>query len=472
MSTDLVPTEIEQQLLESCRSGNEFSLQSENSAENAAAAGHAWPKGREVRGEFIAQLLTTAPGPVVNLKGAKIVGSLSLVGREVRIPTVLSHCWFENSIQLHHAQTGTVHLRGSWFPSLTAVAGTINGDLNLSEITCPGDVSLLDADISGSLYCDGARLIRDLKKLDLPVLNCNRIHVGRAVLMGKGFLAHGTVSFVDGEIDKSFEALEKCSLLGFPNAFLADRLRVGGAFMVRNEVEIGGDFRIDSAVIQGACVLTDVRIRRGMAGKPSPSTTGPERQGPSSQPAKVPDPVFSGPFLEVGDQLSFDRVHFGLVRLSAATIGAMDWRSVSLSEKEQTCADLRGAHIKAHLSISASSLFAGRMDLTACRTDRTCVIRESEFSFDGDVAIAADGMQVGDHLLLGPSLKAGSEIRFVRASIGLSCTVSANLRAKDHNALTLDEARIGSSLVLRKDTQLQGCLGRFHCEVWGQSLVG
>jgi hypothetical protein len=68
------------------------------------------------------------PGPMVNLKGTKIVGSLRFIGREVRIPTVLNHCWFDNSIQLHHAQTGTIHLLGSWFPSLNAVAGVINGD--------------------------------------------------------------------------------------------------------------------------------------------------------------------------------------------------------------------------------------------------------------------------------------------------------------------------------------------------------
>jgi hypothetical protein len=471
MSIDLVPTEVELQLLEACRQGDELSLKTNNPAENSAADGHAWTKGREVRAEFIARLLTTAPGPVVNLKGAKIVGSLNLAGHEVRIPMVLGHCWFENPIQLHHAQTRTVVLRGCCFPSLSADAAAISGDLSLSEITCSGSVSLVDADISGSLYLDSARFIRDVKKLNLPVLNCNRIHVGRAVLAGKGFLAHGMVTFIDGEIGKSFEAIEKCSLLGFPNAFVADRLRIGGALLVRKEIEIGGDFRIDSVVIQGACIFEDVRIATGVAGKPSPSTTELEPEVANSQQATVPPPVFSGTFLEVGDHLTFDRVTFGKVRLSAATVGAISWRSVSLLEKEQTCADLRGVQIKTHLSITGSSVFGGRMDLTACGVARTCAIQESEFSFDGDVAIAADGMQIGDHLQLGPALRAASEIRFIRSTIGLSCTVSANLAARDRNSLTLDEARIGSNLVLTKDTILRGCLGLQQVNIRGMLVA-
>jgi len=474
MTAALVATEIEQQLVTACEAGRELSLQSDDVLKNASSSGDSWPPSREIRAEFIVQLLANAPGPILNLKGCRITGSLNLAGREVKVPVVLSHCWFERPLMMHHAHTKGFHFMNSWFRSLVGNAWVVGGDLELSGVICTGNISLVDAIVSGTLYFDGSRLIRDIKSADQTVLNCNRIKVHKAVRLGGGFVAHGAVTFIDGEIGNSFEAFNGCALFGSPRAFQAHRLRLGGALLFSDRIELAGDMQLGGAIVHGPCLLKDVGGKRTAANNPQLLTTSSSVAEAQSGNALVQQDhglAFNGTFLQVDGNLSFDSVSLGVVRLGAATIGSLDWRTVSLSGVEQICVELTGARIKNYLAIKGSCVFKGRLVLTACHVERSCEIRESEIQTNGGVAIAADSFGVGDHLLLGPKLKVGGEIKLVRASIGLSCTISADIDSKERNALTLDEARLGSNLVLAAGTHISGSMSWQRLNVAGEMII-
>jgi hypothetical protein len=214
-------SDAEQLLLKAFPVGAWADLRTGDPRSDEPADGAGWGPERTIRAGVIASLLLgetallgeAAPGqgkvPAARLRGARVAGRLDLMGATVTHALVCEQCYFDEAPRFVEATTRTIRLAGDWLPGFnaarmrlegifslhrTAVDGalildrakisgeanlraaaiepgadgtalaadglTVDGDLDIADMTSRGLVILQGARITGSVYAAGARIIR------------------------------------------------------------------------------------------------------------------------------------------------------------------------------------------------------------------------------------------------------------------------------------------------------------------------
>jgi hypothetical protein len=230
------------------------------------STGADWAPSRTVSAQLLMELLTndTGPGPVpaLRLLGARISGTLDFEGATLIRPLVLNQCYFEEPIILREARALSLRFRGCFLPGLYAAQLETRGDVDLSGLTCYGDVDLSVAHLGGSLLCDGARLINK----GGSALNANGMRVAHTLRCGYGFLAEGVMDLTSARIDGQ-AIFNGANIAGTDGVALqADGITVGdlmactAGFLAQGEVRgvgarIGGPLDFSGAEVEGGVVI-------------------------------------------------------------------------------------------------------------------------------------------------------------------------------------------------------------------------
>lgn len=252
----------------------------------ALEAGEAWPRGLSdkqrpprgvrIRAGFLRMLaLGTDPAcPVhengIQLVGAFIEGMVDLSHCEVARPLRLVSCWLENSLILREARLLTLQLSGSRVPGIDGRGLSVTRGLNLDfGMRCDGAIFLFEADIGGSLSCEGSRISGNAQGY---AILAEGLRVKGTVFLRNGFRATGKLwlrgSSIGGDLDCSASemtfmgderhgvtlVLQGSRIDG--QVLLQDGFKVAGAVSVRG-AKIGGDLNCGGGSF--ACLGADGR---------------------------------------------------------------------------------------------------------------------------------------------------------------------------------------------------------------------
>jgi hypothetical protein len=254
-------TKPEHDLWERVGTGELLDLRASRNELNDPAQGGSWGADRTVRAELLVELLTGQRQPhdaleakALNVRGARITGTLNLEATTLVCPVRLEDCSFAKPIILREARAPAVRLPGCHMPGLKADRLETHGILALNHgFTAHGEVSLFGACIGGQLYGDGAKLINpEGRALFADWLTVNQgLHCHKLIAEGEVRLpgAHisGTLELDGARLtnlppDQNDEA---------PAALVADGLRVQGSMFCRAGFTAKGTMRLLRAQIGG-----------------------------------------------------------------------------------------------------------------------------------------------------------------------------------------------------------------------------
>jgi len=160
-----IPTAAEDRLLRAVVTGTTAwggDCAGEKDPSNDLAHAEIWGPDRAVDAKLIRWLvvdhdatqLVASSG--LDLRAARIVGTLYLSNAVVPFPMIIAHCLM-GDINLTDAETRTMDFHGSSINNLSGQGVSVNGDLLVNGgLTAAGSVDLTDAKIDGDLRCNGA----------------------------------------------------------------------------------------------------------------------------------------------------------------------------------------------------------------------------------------------------------------------------------------------------------------------------
>jgi hypothetical protein len=386
------------------------------------AAGEHWGEDRQVRAEVLLALLSGAvraePGQagVVNVQGARVVGSIGLPGATFSHAFSLNRCYIGDGIDLTAATTASVclsnchvgrvvvanmkisgtfilngsHLTGKDEAALNAYGLSVTGDMQgIGGFIAEGGVILQGATIGGSLLLSGAHL--DGK--DRPALAASLLTVTGVMACNEGFRADGQITldsasvgmgiaFMDAHLDGKEEA-----------AVSASHLKVGGD-MLCNQTTAEGGMNLVASKIGGLLAFNGAHLN----GKNEPGINTMTAEIDSLQPDGAhlkgrDEPALNASGLTVtGDMLGVGgfRADGGVILLGARIGGSLV---------------LSGAHLDGK----------NRPALTASLLTVTGIMQcDKEFRADGQIIL--DSASVGMSISFTNAHLDGKEEAAVRAS--------------------------------------------------------
>ncbi|HEY0637260.1 MAG TPA: hypothetical protein VGD67_06410 [Pseudonocardiaceae bacterium] len=385
-----------------------------------------WSVERQLRAEFLVDLLTGCDTPqpagvsALRLAGVAVVGELGLEAADVPYLVELTDCWFSHRPDLRMARLTGLRLTGCRLPGFRGRNLAVDSDLVLEAgFTADGQVDLSDAHIDGSLRLSGAVLRRP----GGTALLAERMVVAGAIQAGV-LRATGAVripnSRVGGNIDVSGARLSNPD----GEALHAEGIEVSGS--VLGELKGGRLVANGRVVLSGARIGGDLRLSGAqLAVAPPAERSGlvvPRGTADDASASLVADRISVRGNLDLDD--GFCAV--GAVRLPAANIGG-------------------------HLRLSGATL--GRPErLPETEGDRLARI---------PVALVADGIRVGGDLDAraggGPAdrgregpLTAYGQLRLVDGEVRGSASLSGiRLHGAGIDVLFADRLTVGGTLFMR-----------------------
>lgn len=247
-------TTLERRVWEAFADGTRVDLRPRPRPGDDLRNGAGWGPQRQLRAEFLIDLLTgcDAPAPAgvsaLRLAGVAILGELRLEAAQVPHLVELIECWFSHRPDLRMAQLSGLRLAGCRLPGLRGRNLRVDSDLVLEAgFTADGQVDLTDAHVDGSLRLSGAVLRRP----GGSALLAERMVIAGAV-QATALRVSGAVripnSRVGGNVD--FGGARLSNPAG--DALHAVGLEVSGSLL--GEVEAG------RLVVDGRLVLSGARI--------------------------------------------------------------------------------------------------------------------------------------------------------------------------------------------------------------------
>jgi hypothetical protein len=264
----------EQALLDHAVAGTRLDLAGDGRVDHEPM--NEWGPARTIRAPVLRQLLVEPQWPVhskgVRLRGARISGRLDLESATVRCPLLLEDCYLDGpeSVVLDYA---TVHLivfsRCRVVGGLTADLLVVTKGLDLGGSAFEGVVRLLGADITGQLSLRSAKLTGTNR--DGNALVGDEMKVGGSVLLDKEFSAAGAVRLPNAEITGPLfcSGAKLTGTDGDGNALVGDLMRVSGSVFLDREFSAAGAVSIPGARIGGSLVIEGAELAEPVALKAS-----------------------------------------------------------------------------------------------------------------------------------------------------------------------------------------------------------
>lgn len=182
--------EAERELLTAARTGSQLTLRFGDQVRDS-------PLRAEVLVGLLARLSDTRNVRSVRLIRARITGVVDLCAATVNFPLELRDCDFDAPVLLAEAHMAAVRLPGCRLPRLDATQLRSDGNVELDHgFTVVAGVCLTGARIDGFLSLSKASLAHDAG----PALDADRIRVGQGVFGQDFHTATGEVRLVDAQI--------------------------------------------------------------------------------------------------------------------------------------------------------------------------------------------------------------------------------------------------------------------------------
>jgi hypothetical protein len=262
---DLTPPERE--LWDAFPEGRPVDLRTGVPEDDRVAGGGQWGPGRTVRAAVIVALLlganTGRPGTVASLRlaGARISGCLDLSDAELGQALRIEECWVEQAPKFRGATTRTIRIVDSRLPGLDVELACVEGHLDLSRSRVEGCLDLLNASVAGELVLNGTRV----RVAEGWAVIADGLHTGGGVFCMHGFTARGGIRLLDAQLAGGLfmqgAHLERPVPLGVPGprgmALTADNvvastLNFSGGFTADGTVWLRGARISDSLTFEGA----------------------------------------------------------------------------------------------------------------------------------------------------------------------------------------------------------------------------
>jgi hypothetical protein len=411
--------------------------------------GASWGPRRQVRAEFLVDLLTgcNTPEPTgvpaLRLAGIAIVGELRLEAAQVPYLVELTQCWFSHRPDLRMARLRGLRLPGCRLPGLRGRNLTVESDLVLEAgFTADGQVDLTDAHVDGSLRLSGAVLRRPGGN----ALLAERVMIAGAV-QASVLRAEGGVRIpnarVGGNVDFGGARLSNRD----GDALHAVGIEVSGS--VLGEVEGGRLVASGRVVFSGARIGGDLRLSGAtLTVAPVPERSVlvlPRGTVDDAGAALVADRVDVRGNVELDDGFTAS----GVVRLPGATIGG-------------------------YLRLSGATL--GTPDRLP-KADQERPRPAAEQFSRIPIALLADGVRIGGDLDAraargaetdtgrnGPLIAYG-QVRLVNGDVRGSASLSGiRLHGAGLDVLFADRLRVGGTLFLRA-IKVTGSIRLQHADI-------
>jgi hypothetical protein len=404
--------------------------------------GHSWGDTRVIRAEVItALLLGVQPGeagynPVIWLRGARIVGQLSLPFADVHTTMLLENCYFEQRPDLYFASLGFTSLRGSVIPGLLASNLRVNGHLRLSGCSLDGEVTLRGAKIAGGLLLDGARMQGPAGRS----LDGERLKVAGDVNMNQGFVSEGELRLFNAQIGGTLNLVEAQVSAPGGQALSADNIHTDGSIYA-HRADITGQVLLRHATLNGGLFLEGAHLSN-------------------------PDgPALLGARLDAEEGLFLDRLRCkGEIRLNNARIG----RNLILSAAELNndggeAITARGTIVQG--SVNAKHLKTrGTVSLTDAHVNGPIHFEHARLENSGGTALDASGIQASASIDISDGFTANGAVNLINARITSYLSLEgAVLLCPDGEALQAWRADM-PELVLRP-RHVEGTVNLQHAKI-------
>lgn len=186
-----------------------------NDPSKANDSKHGWGPERHIHAELIRWICADRRAkdlvdPVgIGIHGAKIIGELLLDYISVPFPIKLLHCALADEASFSSSEIVELDFGGSWLKSVIADKARVKGNVFLRDgFWAEGEVGLRGTQIEGSLDCTGGTFINPPNKA-LPetgvALNASGIAVNGSVFLRNRFRAEGEVSLLNAQIGGSLD---------------------------------------------------------------------------------------------------------------------------------------------------------------------------------------------------------------------------------------------------------------------------
>jgi hypothetical protein len=323
---------IEQALIDHALAGTPLDLVGDGRVDQETMS--KWGPERTVRAAVLRHLLVESQWPVhskgVRLRGVRISGRLDLESATLRCPLLLEDCYLDSPepVALDYATAPRIVLsRCMVMGGLTGDFLVITKELQLKASVFEGVVRLAGAAINGSLSCTGAQLTGT--DGDSNALFANRMKVGGGLFLDQGFRAGGVIRLLGVDITGQLSC-RGARLMGTDrggNAFVGNRMKVGGDVLFDQGFSAGGAVRLAGADITGSLACRGAQL------------TGTDRASNA----------LVGDGMRVGGDMILDQgfTAAGVVQLAGADItGQLDCRGAQLTGTDRASNALVGDGMK------------------------------------------------------------------------------------------------------------------------------
>jgi hypothetical protein len=492
-------TAIEERVWQAFASGTRVDARPHPRPSDELRHGESWGPHRQLRAEFLVDLLTGSNTPkaqgvsALRLAGVAVIGELQLEAAEVPYLVELTQCWLSHRPDLRMARLSGLRLAGCRLPGLRGRNLRVDSDLVLEAgFTADGQVDLTDAHVNGSLRLSGAVL----RRAGGTALHAERMIIAGAV-QASVLRATGGVripnSRIGGNVDFGGARLSHPT----GDALHAVGIDVSGS--VLGEVEGGRLVARGRVVLSGARIGGDLRLSGAtlnVAPLPERSVlVMPRGVVDDSGAALVADRVDVRGNVELDDGFTANGVVRlpgaiigGYLRLSGATLGTPGRPAAGVADPPAADASRPDHLTRIPIALLADGIrIGGDLDARAARGGERDSGRNGPLTAYGQVRLAdgdvrgsaslsgirlhgagldslfADRLRVGGTFFL-RAIKATGSIRLQNADIGstLDCT-GAKLTVPRHRpdgtpkpSLDARAATIGKDLLCSRGFRASG----------------
>jgi hypothetical protein len=257
---DLSPTE--KRLWVAMADGKALDLADGDSEDGSAVLGATWGDDRQVRAQFIEQLMVgLGPRPTehprrLQLIGARVTGRLDFEGATLPCLLWLERCVIDEAPVLEQASVVLVYMSGSVLPGLRAHQLRTGASMYLEDARSEGTVDLSGARIGGNLLCSGLTITPGP---DRAALDADMLVVEQNAELDS-VTAHGTVGLNNATISGHLTLVGSNITKPGGVALAAERLTVSGDMFCRAGFSAMGTVDLAGARITGGLDLSDAHL--------------------------------------------------------------------------------------------------------------------------------------------------------------------------------------------------------------------